>query len=105
MEAGALAIERRLAGQEQELQGALRTSSADWFGAYVLPPIIDDYARAYPHVDLKILTGARLFSLAQAGGRYRLPDRPVRQPRCRAATTGDVALRVADRSAHSTDDL
>lgn len=43
----------------------MRTSSADWFGAHVLQPIIDDYARAYPHVDLEILTGARLFSLAQ----------------------------------------
>jgi len=65
MEEGALAMERRLAGQEQDLQGSLRISSADWFGAYVLPPIIDDYAKAYPHVDVEILTGTRLFSLAQ----------------------------------------
>ncbi len=65
MEEGALAIERRLAGQERKLQGTLRISSADWFGAYVLPPIIDDYAKTCPHVDLEILTGTRLFSLAQ----------------------------------------
>lgn len=65
MEEGALAMERRLAGQEQDLQGSLRISSADWFGAYVLPPIIADYAKAYPHVDVEILTGTRLFSLAQ----------------------------------------
>lgn len=65
MEEGALAMERRLAGQEQNLQGTLRISSADWFGAYVLPPIIADYAKAYPHVDVEILTGTRLFSLAQ----------------------------------------
>lgn len=65
MEEGALAIERRLAGQEQDLRGTLRISSAQWFGAYVLPPIITDYAKAYPHVDVEILTGTRLFSLAQ----------------------------------------
>jgi DNA-binding transcriptional LysR family regulator len=65
MEESALAMERRLAGQEQRLQGTLRISCADWFGAYVLPPIIDDYAKAYPHVELEILTGTRLFSLAQ----------------------------------------
>lgn len=65
MEEGALAMERRLAGQEQNLQGSLRISSADWFGAYVLPPIIADYAKAYPLVDIEILTGTRLFSLAQ----------------------------------------
>jgi DNA-binding transcriptional LysR family regulator len=65
MEEAALALERRLAGQEQDLQGSLRISSADWFGAYVLPPIIADYAKAYPLVDVEILTGTRLFSLAQ----------------------------------------
>lgn len=65
MEEDALAIERRLAGQEQDLQGTSRISSADWFGAYVLPPIIEDYAKAYPSVDIEILTGTRLFSLAQ----------------------------------------
>lgn len=65
MEDGALAMERRLAGQEQNLRGCLRISSADWFGAYVLPPIVADYANAYPGVDVEILTGTRLFSLAQ----------------------------------------
>jgi DNA-binding transcriptional LysR family regulator len=65
MEEGALAMERRLAGQEQKLGGSLRISSADWFGAYVLPPIIAEYTNAYPGVDVEILTGTRLFSLAQ----------------------------------------
>lgn len=65
MEEGALAMERRLAGQEQQLHGSLRISSADWFGAYVLPPIIADFTSAYPGVDVEILTGTRLFSLAQ----------------------------------------
>jgi len=65
MEEGALAMERRLAGREEKLQGSLRISSADWFGAYVLPPIVADYAKSCPHVDVEILTGTRLFNLAQ----------------------------------------
>lgn len=65
MEEGALAMERRLAGQEQNLHGCLRISSADWFGAYVLPPIIAEFTSTYPRVDVEILTGTRLFSLAQ----------------------------------------
>ncbi len=65
MEEGALAMERRLAGQEQTLKGNLRISSADWFGAYVLPPILADFSKAYPNVDVEILTGTRLFNLAQ----------------------------------------
>ncbi|WP_296594880.1 LysR family transcriptional regulator [Phenylobacterium sp.] len=65
MEDGALAMQRRLAGGEQDLQGSLRISSADWFGAYVLPPIIGAFVKTYPHVHLELLTGTRLFSLAQ----------------------------------------
>ncbi len=65
MEEGALAMERRLAGQEQNLTGSLRISSADWFGAYVLPPILAEYSKAYPNVDVEVLTGTRLFNLAQ----------------------------------------
>lgn len=65
MEEGALAMERRLAGQEQNLKGNLRISSTDWFGAYVLPPILADFSDAYPNVDVEILTGTRRFSLAQ----------------------------------------
>jgi len=65
MEDGALAMERRLTGEQQKLEGTLRVSSADWFGAYVLPPVVADYARLYPHVDIEVLTGTRLFNLAQ----------------------------------------
>jgi DNA-binding transcriptional LysR family regulator len=65
MEEGALAMQRQLAGKEQNLTGSLRISSADWFGAYVLPPILADFSRAHPDVDVEILTGTRLFNLAQ----------------------------------------
>ncbi|WP_276122436.1 LysR family transcriptional regulator [Pararhizobium qamdonense] len=65
MEESALAMERRLAGREQDLKGSLRVSSSDWFGAYVLPPIVADFSNAYPNVDVEILTGTRLFNLAQ----------------------------------------
>ena len=65
MEEHALAMERRLAGNQQRLEGTLRVSTADWFGAYVLPPVIADYARLYPRVAIELLTGTRLFNLAQ----------------------------------------
>ncbi|EZP50008.1 LysR family transcriptional regulator [Sphingomonas sp. RIT328] len=65
MEEGALSMQRRLAGEEQRLEGRLRVSSADWFGAYVLPPAMARFAEAYPHVEIEILTGTRLFNLAQ----------------------------------------
>ncbi|MGV2140004.1 LysR family transcriptional regulator [Agrobacterium sp. 16-2014-1-2a] len=65
MEEAALAMERRLAGDEQKLEGTLRISSSDWFGAWVLPPVMAVFSRAHPGVDIEVLTGTRLFSLAQ----------------------------------------
>jgi len=65
MEANAHAIERRIAGREGGLRGCLRISSADWFGAYVLAPVVAGYTSLYPLVEIEILTGTRLFNLAQ----------------------------------------
>ena len=65
MEEGALTIARRLAGDAQELEGTLRISSADWFGAFVLPRVVAEFGQTYPHVVVELLTGSRLFNLAQ----------------------------------------
>ena len=65
MEEAALAMERRLAGDVQKLEGTLRISSPDWFGAWVLPPVMAKFSRTHPDVDIEVLTGTRLFSLAQ----------------------------------------
>ncbi|MGU3779929.1 LysR family transcriptional regulator [Burkholderia metallica] len=65
MEESALTMERRLTGEQRKLEGTLKVSSADWFGAYVLPPVIAEYSREYPLVEIEVLTGTRLFNLAQ----------------------------------------
>ncbi|MFP3758698.1 LysR substrate-binding domain-containing protein, partial [Cupriavidus sp. SIMBA_020] len=52
-------------GEQQKLEGTLKISSSDWFGAYVLPPVIAEYSRDYPLVEIDVLTGTRLFNLAQ----------------------------------------
>lgn len=39
MENSALAMERRLAGNHERLEGILRISSAEWFANYVLAPV------------------------------------------------------------------
>lgn len=58
-------MERRLAADEQKLEGTLRISSSDWFGVWVLPPVMAEFSKAHPEVDIEVLTGTRLFSLAQ----------------------------------------
>src|SRR5262249_44554538 len=43
IEEEALALQRRLAGQETSLEGILRISSSDWFGSHVLAPVLAEF--------------------------------------------------------------
>lgn len=63
MEEEALAFQRRLAGHERQLEGMLRLSSSDWFGAHILTPVLAEFAEAQPRVVVELLTDARLYSL------------------------------------------
>ena len=48
MENSALAMERRLAGNHERLEGILRISSAEWFANYVLAPVLEELTRRHP---------------------------------------------------------
>ncbi len=65
MEEEALAFQRRLDGQEGQLEGQLRVSSSDWFGVYVLGPVFARFVQQHPGVGIELLTDSRLFSLAR----------------------------------------
>ncbi len=65
MEEEALAFERKLAGRESMLSGTLRLAASDWFGSYVLTPVLAEFARRHPAVTVELLTDARLYSLAR----------------------------------------
>lgn len=58
-----LALGRRLAGSQAQLEGALRLSSSEWFGTYVLAPVLAEFVRRHPKVEIELLTDARLYSL------------------------------------------
>jgi DNA-binding transcriptional LysR family regulator len=63
IEEEALAFERRLAGNEAQLEGSLRISSSDWFGTYMLAPVLAEFGRLNPKICVELLTDARLYSL------------------------------------------
>jgi DNA-binding transcriptional LysR family regulator len=63
IEEEAYAFERRLAGNDAQLEGALRISSSDWFGTYMLAPVLAEFGRLHPKVCVELLTDARLYSL------------------------------------------
>jgi DNA-binding transcriptional LysR family regulator len=58
-----LAFERELGGSEAALQGLLRISSSDWFGTYVLAPVLAEFGALHPGVCVELLIDARLYSL------------------------------------------
>jgi DNA-binding transcriptional LysR family regulator len=65
MEENALALERRLAAGDRNLSGMVRLACADWFGGYVLPPVLAEFGEKYPAVEVEVLTSSRLFNLGR----------------------------------------
>lgn len=65
MEASALALQRRLAGESERPEGVLRISAPEWFAAYVLPPVLQELGRRYPRIAPELIAGMRLFDLSR----------------------------------------
>ncbi|NKL63392.1 LysR family transcriptional regulator [Rhizobium leguminosarum] len=65
IEEEALAMERVLAGGSRQLDGFLRLSSSDWFGAHVLSPVLAEFSQVHPKVVVELLTDSRLLSLSR----------------------------------------
>ncbi|MGO7036279.1 LysR family transcriptional regulator [Rhizobium ruizarguesonis] len=65
IEEEALAMERSLAGASRQLDGLLRLSSSDWFGAHVLSPVLAEFSQVHPKVVVELLTDSRLLSLSR----------------------------------------
>lgn len=80
MEEEALAIDRRLAAQEQLLEGALRVTSSDWFGVSILTPVLAEFADLQPRVTVELLTDARFLSLSRREADLAFRIRPFEEP-------------------------
>jgi DNA-binding transcriptional LysR family regulator len=65
MENSALAMERRLAGNHDRLEGILRISSAEWFAGYVLAPVLAELTRRHPAVVPELIASYRLLDLSR----------------------------------------
>ncbi|MBY4945064.1 LysR family transcriptional regulator [Cupriavidus respiraculi] len=65
MENSALAMERRLAGNHERLEGILRISAAEWFAGYVLAPVLAELTRRHPAVVPEIIASYRLLNLSR----------------------------------------
>ncbi|PDO88250.1 LysR family transcriptional regulator [Kosakonia pseudosacchari] len=65
MENSALALERRLAGNHERLEGILRISSAEWFANYVLAPVLVELTRRHPAIVPEVIASYRLLNLSR----------------------------------------
>ncbi|MYZ44997.1 LysR family transcriptional regulator [Schauerella aestuarii] len=65
MENAALSMERRLAGNQERLEGILRISSAEWFASYVLAPVLIELTRRHPAVVPEVIASYRLLNLSR----------------------------------------
>jgi len=78
MEEEALSLGRMLDGVVGRLSGLLRLSCSDWFGVWMLSPVLAEFSREHPGIVLELLTDARLYSLARREAdiafRIRPPD-------------------------------
>jgi DNA-binding transcriptional LysR family regulator len=76
----ALAFQRRLDGSSDELEGPLRVSSSDWFGAHMLAPVFAEFAQSHPRVVVELLTSQTRFSLPRREADLVFRIRPFDEP-------------------------
>jgi DNA-binding transcriptional LysR family regulator len=65
MEQAALAAERRIAGHDNGLHGAVRMTSLEWFGNHVLAPTLALFSARYPQIAVELVADARPYNLAR----------------------------------------
>jgi DNA-binding transcriptional LysR family regulator len=98
MEEEALAFQRQLAGQDQQLDGMLRLSSSDWFGIHLLTPVLAEFAHAQPGVVVELLTDARFYSLPRREADMVFRIRPFDEPEVISRRLLHIDYGVYDKS-------
>ena len=58
-------VDRRLLGRDEDLRGVLRVSTADAMATTFLMPILADFARRHPEVDLRVMVSNDYVSLTE----------------------------------------
>jgi DNA-binding transcriptional LysR family regulator len=87
MEDEAIAIAREISGQETTLTGSLRITAPDFFGAFVVAPLLAAFHARYPEIEIELDTDNRVRNLTK-----READMAVRMGG--AAETGVVIRKL-----------
>jgi len=98
MEEEALAFQRRLAGSNTQLDGMLRLSCSDWFGTYMLAPVLAEFGERHPNVCVELLSDARLYSLPRREADIAFRIKPFEEPEVISRRLLHVSYAVYARS-------
>jgi DNA-binding transcriptional LysR family regulator len=63
MEAESLSLLRQVNSATREIEGTLKVASSEWFGTFVLAPLLGEFSRLYPRVGLELRTDHRFPNL------------------------------------------
>lgn len=91
MDEGALTIERRIAGRDTGLQGAITVTSLDWLGDEVVAPILARFGRRHKLVSLELLNEGRLFNLSRREADIAFRFKPFEQENLVERKVVDIA--------------
>jgi DNA-binding transcriptional LysR family regulator len=98
MEEEALAFQRRLAGSDVQLEGMLRLSSSDWFGTYMLAPVLAEFSEHHPKVCVELLSDIRLYSLPRREADIAFRIKPFEEPEVISRRLVHISYAVYARS-------
>ncbi len=79
LEQDALAFQRQLAGKGELVEGPIRVAASDWFGTYLLTPVIAEYGAANPNVVVELMTSSRFYCLARREADLAFRIRPFEE--------------------------
>jgi len=65
MEASAVAIERRISGQEAELRGPVSVGTTEGLGSFCLAPALPAFREQYPEIGLELRVGVTVLDLVR----------------------------------------
>ena len=65
IEEQAIAIERRIAGEDRRPEGRVRISAAEGLSTYWLAPILPELKRRFPNIDIELLVGSAALDMTR----------------------------------------
>ena len=94
IEAEALAVARRVAGADIRLEGTIRLTTVETLAAFVLAPVLDEFRRTHPLVELEVMVNARSLSLLKREADVALRVARFEQADIVARRVGRIAYRL-----------